>query len=101
MSHHPRTGKRTYPFVWIRAKLLDHLLQMSIVSRTEVLRGLLDLGEFLEESGGGVVCARPPGVGCAGFVFSLPFPNCLHKTASHGRILWKLEDDGNLMLQQR
>ena len=88
-------------FVWIRAKLLDYLLQVPIVSRAEVLRGVLDLGELLEESSGGVVSARPPGVGCAGFVFSLPFPHCLHEVASHGRVLWKLEDNGDLMLQQR
>ena len=87
--------------MWIRAKLLNHLLQMPIVSGAEVLRGFFYLGKFLEKSSGGVVCARPPGMGCAGFVFSLPFPNCLHEAASHGRVLWKLEDDGDLMLQQR
>ena len=85
-------------FMWVRAKLLDHLLQVPIVSGAEVLRGILDLGELLEESGGGVVSARPPGMGFAGFVFSLPFPHCLHEAACHGRILWKLEDDGDLVL---
>ena len=47
-------------FVWVRAKLLDHFLQVPIVSRAEVLRGVLNLGKLLEESSGGVVSARPP-----------------------------------------
>ena len=35
-------------FVWVRAKLLDYLLQVPIVSRAEVLRGVLNLGKLLE-----------------------------------------------------
>ena len=45
-------------------------MQVPIVSRAEVLRGVLNFGKLLEESSGGVVSARPAEMGCAGFVFT-------------------------------
>ena len=88
-------------FMLVRAKILDHLLQVPVVGAAEVLRGLIDLGELLQERGSRVVRARPPGVCGAGLAFSLPLAHGLHEAAGHGCILRDLEDNGNLVLQQR
>ena len=82
----------------LSCKFLDYFLQVPVVGAAEILGGIIDLGKFLQERGSRVMRARPPGVGSAGLVFSLPFAHCFHEAASNGSVLRELEDNGNLVL---